>query len=153
MSWTVIVVASIALLIGVAVGITIAIIVPWSARRAATAAGLRQCRTCGARDWQGSEACFACGTPFLRQSEAAPMSAPDLMIVSRDRGDLYDLVRRTGKNNLEIHLDRRLRERRRVPKESFGEERRQPPDRRQMDITVELGLLGWALLPAAKRKR
>ena len=152
MSWTVIVVASIALLIGVAVGIASAIIVAWSRRRAVEAAGLRRCRTCGARDWQGSEACFACGTAFLRQTEASPPPAPDLMIVSRDRGDLYDLGRRTARNNLEIYLDRRVRERRRMPKESFVEERRRIPDRRETDISVELGLLGWALLPAAKRK-
>jgi hypothetical protein len=87
----------------------------------------------------------------------------DLIIVSRDRGDVYDLVRRSAsvnspkarllKASVEIRFDQRVGERRRASLDPRRHERRQAPNRRTRDVTGELARLGWVIVRAAERAR
>ena len=98
---------------------------------------LRRCRMCGA----------------LPSSANLPsVSRPDLLVVSRERGDLYDLISRFGRRDLEVRLDQRGGERRRAPAQPPRPERRRAPNRRANDVTVELAVLGWAMIPGSKRR-
>src|SRR5919106_1162910 len=125
-------------------------------------ARLRRCHICGALDWRGRELCVTCGTPFASSGSQVPLSGrrprasrsrPDLLIVSRERPDLYDVLTRFGRSNLEVRLDQRLGDRRRGMTQPVAPERRRALDRRARNVTVELALLGWAIVPAAQRQR
>lgn len=68
-----------------------------------------------------------------------------LMIVARDRPDLYDRLRQEFNNDraVAVVLDRRFGERRREVVESATAEQRQR-DRRRRDVDDGLQRLGWA---------
>ena len=67
-----------------------------------------------------------------------------LIIVSRDRMDLWGLVRRSGGPRLDVRLDQRLGERREQFR-TVGQERRRA-DRRRLDVRTDLVRLGWAIV-------
>ena len=77
-------------------------------------------------------------------------SLPDLLIVSRDRIGLYDVVRRGARGALEVRLDQRLGDRR-ARFDPVRDERRRRHDRRTRDINNDLRRLGWTLVAAADR--
>ena len=129
-------------------------------RRRMPGALLRRCRLCGARDWRGNDACYACGTPFLSSGSRVGSSGsrrsalrPDLLLVSRERGDLYELVSRVARHNVEIRFDQRVGQRRQPRTPPPAPERRRAADRRGRDVSVELSVLGWTMIPAAQRRR
>ena len=68
-----------------------------------------------------------------------------LMIVARDRPDLYDRLRQEFNNDraVAVVLDRRFGERRREIVEAATAEQRQR-DRRRRDVDDGLQRLGWA---------
>lgn len=74
-----------------------------------------------------------------------------LIIVSRERIGLYDLMRRSNVGRFEIRLDQRLGDRR-TRSDRVGHERRHG-ERRVRDVTEELVRVGWVLVQAADRAR
>ena len=78
--------------------------------------------------------------------QALPASAAsrELIIVSRERMDLYDELRQAAAAHVEVRIDSRVGERRRSRCRT-GEDRRQR-DRRTHDIRDQLQTLGWALV-------
>ena len=75
--------------------------------------------------------------------------ARDLVIVSRERSELYDLLRRSPSPNVEVRLDQRLGERRTQFAPAPRQRRRR--DRRRLNVSNELRRVGWALVPAGER--
>ena len=69
-----------------------------------------------------------------------------LMIVARDRPDLYDRLRREFNSDraVSVVLDRRFGERRREAAEATSAEHRLAERRRRRDIDDGLQRLGWA---------
>ena len=94
----------------------------------------------------------------IERAPGAPVPLPasplprGLVIVARDRGDVYDIMRRSARArssraNLEIRFDRRIGDRRRTSAALPEPERRQGgPNRRVSDVTSELRRLGWVLV-------
>jgi DNA-binding response OmpR family regulator len=88
----------------------------------------------------------------VRSIELRAPATRDLLIISRDRVGIYDVLERFGRDavEVEIRLDRRRGQRRRdTRRRRFGERRR--GDRRTHDVTFELLSHGWAFVPAASR--
>lgn len=73
----------------------------------------------------------------------------DLLIVSRERIDLYDDLRTSSPASLEIRVDARVGDRRRVVPGAVADDRRRR-DRRALDLSEQLQTLGWAIVPAAR---
>ena len=75
----------------------------------------------------------------------------DLLIIASARTDFFDVLRHIpGTTSVEVHLDRRRGQRRTAQGPSPGEERRQR-DRRTLDVSEQLRVVGWAFIPAAER--
>ena len=85
-------------------------------------------------------------------SVVVPVAKQDLLIVSRDRVGIDDILQRFGGNptNIEVRLDlRRGQRRRRTRFLPRGERRR--AERRALDVEHWLHSDGWAFVPAAAR--
>jgi hypothetical protein len=102
----------------------------------------------GRRSWDVPIRPHRIGATRNRRRTTVPPNR-DLLIVSRDRIGLYETVRHSPHENVEVRLDRRLGDRRArfIP---VGDERRRR-DRRTRDVAGELARFGWALVPAADR--
>jgi hypothetical protein len=75
----------------------------------------------------------------------------DLLIIASARTDFFDVLRRIpGTTSVEVHLDRRRAQRRQAQDLSITEERRRR-DRRILDVSEQLRVVGWAFIPAAER--
>lgn len=88
----------------------------------------------------------------VRSIELPPERARDLLIISRDRVGIYDVLERFGRGvaDVEIRLDLRRGDRRRMTRRRSPEERRRA-ERRAIDISLQLRSDGWAFVPAANR--
>jgi hypothetical protein len=73
----------------------------------------------------------------------------DLLILARERVVVQGFGGTAG--SVEIRLDTRRMERRRVPESAGSEERRQR-DRRALDVSEQLRTVGWAFISAAHRR-
>jgi hypothetical protein len=77
--------------------------------------------------------------------------ARDLLVIARERSGLYDAVQRLSDfSGVEIRIDGRRTERRRPPRASPSEERRQR-ERRAFEVSDQLGTDGWVFITAADR--
>jgi hypothetical protein len=76
-------------------------------------------------------------------------SGRTLIIVSRERLDIWGVVRRSGGPNLEVRLDQRLGERR--ARFTRPDNERRQGERRRRDVSAELARLGWAIVRADDR--
>ena len=88
----------------------------------------------------------------VRSIARAPVQNRDLLVIDRERVGIYDVVQRFGDSapRVEIRLDLRRRDRRRVPHGPPTEERRRR-DRRALDVSDQLRTDGWAFVPAVHR--
>src|SRR5204862_7623618 len=82
----------------------------------------------------------------------SPSPRQDLLIISRERIGIYDVMRRFGGSTarVEVRRDLRLEERRRASDAGTPEDRRRR-DRRARDVTEQLRADGWAFVAAAER--
>ena len=89
----------------------------------------------------------------LRQLPPPVATPQDLLIVSRDRVGIHDVLERFGESmgRLEVRLDRRRGQRRRARASAPGRDRRRQQDRRSIDVDSQLRMNGWAFIPAAAR--
>jgi hypothetical protein len=75
----------------------------------------------------------------------------DLLIIASARTDFFDVLAHIpGTTSVEVHLDRRRGQRRSAQELSTSEERRRR-DRRALDVSEQLRVVGWAFIPAAER--
>ena len=74
----------------------------------------------------------------------------DLLIVVSARANVFRIVERLGSASVEMHLDRRRRERRQASFDLLPVERRRR-ERRIIDVSKTLRTQGWAFISGAQR--
>jgi hypothetical protein len=75
----------------------------------------------------------------------------DLLIIASARADFFDVLQHFPDSvSIEVRLNRRRGQRRRTREPSTSDERRRR-DRRAIDVSEELRVVGWVFIPAAER--
>ena len=88
--------------------------------------------------------------PAVTRHDEQPGGARQLIIVARDRGDLYEHFKRafTGNETVRVLLNRRAVERR-MGSRPYAPERRKGDRRSPLEIDGLLRTIGWAIVPQA----